>query len=116
MTWRKLHVLIGQLPPESALSAALRKEHGDTASVLPSDPDSEQWSRAEQLLAAVKDELTALRWAYQASKSKHRPKWKPEPTPRPGVRSKRKRPRLSQGQVNALELYLDRVQGAPDNN
>jgi hypothetical protein len=104
-------VLIQQLPPESALSTAIRLERGDVPPSHESDPESEQWSRVEHLLAAVKDELSALRFAFISANSKHKPKWKPEPTPRPGVKPKRKRPRLNEAQVGALETYLDLVQG-----
>jgi len=70
----------------------------------------------EHLLAAVKDELTALRFAFISKNSKHKPKWRPEPTPRPGVKPKRKKkPRLNEAQQNALALYLERMQGEPDN-
>lgn len=112
-------MLIRQLPPESALSTELRLERG-SAPAAPGqepDPEVEQWSRTEHLLAAVKDELAALRHAFITANSKHKPRWKPEPTPRPGVKPKRKRPRLDEAQVGALERYLEQMQieAAPDN-
>jgi len=109
-------VLIEQLPPESALSTQLRLEIGDAPPGHDHDPETEQWSRTEHLLAAVKDELTALRYSYTAAHSKQRPRWKPAPTPRPGVKSKKKRSRLNNAQVDALAAHLERTQGDPLNN
>jgi hypothetical protein len=110
-------VLIEQLPPESAMATELRLLQGSAPPGADHDPETEQWSRVEQLLAAVKDELTALRFAFISSKSKHKPRWKPTPTPRPGVRPKRKkRPKLTQDQVGSLAAYLARTQGEPQDN
>jgi hypothetical protein len=107
-------VLVRQLPPESAVSTELRLEQGDAPPTTDHDPETEQWSRTEHLLAAIRDELNSLRWAFISSKAKQKPKWKPEPTPRPGVKPKRKRPRLNQTQTSALAQYLERTQGEPE--
>jgi hypothetical protein len=113
---RKLSVLVAHLPPESALTAALRLEYNalsdDERSEIERNADehdveSEQWSRIEQLLAAVRDELHFLRFSYDSAHSKSRPKWKAEQLPRPGVKPKRKERRpLNDTQVEALWSHL----------
>lgn len=110
-------MLITQLPPESATATLQRLEAppGPPAKAE-HDAEHEQWSRLEQLLAAVKDELQALRYSYISAHSKHPPRWKPTPTPRPGVKPKRARKALTENQVDALEAYLARTQGEPTNN
>lgn len=111
-------MLITQLPPESATATLQRLEAppGPPAKAAEHDAEHEQWSRPEQLLAAVKDELQALRYSYISAHSKHPPRWKPTPTPRPGVKPKRARKALTENQVDALEAYLARTQGEPTNN
>jgi hypothetical protein len=71
------------------------------------DHETEQWSRVEHLLAAVRDELHYLRHAYgQAHAGKSKLKWKPEPLPRPGIKPKRKREILSDPQAERLWDHL----------
>lgn len=92
-------------------------EYEAAASEEEHDPESEQWSRAEHLIAAVRDELQSIRYMYERTHGKHKPKWTPSPTPRPGVKPKRKkRPKLDAQQAAALRDYLARTQGAPDDN
>lgn len=106
-----------QLPSESATSTALRLEaaHGDAEaqSRAPADPEAEQWSRAEQILAAVRDELHVLRWLYVSKNSERGkgPKWRPEPLPRPGVTPKKKKAVLAPEQTSILARHLARTQG-----
>lgn len=117
MTWRKLSVLVPQLPAESATATALRlyAAEGGTEGQqqAPADPETEQWSRMEQILAAVRDELHILRWLYSSTHSQRGkgPKWKPEPLPRPGVAPKKKRLVLAPEQTSVLAQYLARTQG-----
>lgn len=79
------------------------------------DPETEQWSRDQHLLAALKDELSALRYSYLSAHMKRPPKWKPEPTPRPGVVPTKRRPQLNEAQVSALEAHLAKTQGVVEN-
>jgi hypothetical protein len=58
------------------------------------DPEPERWSRQEQLLAALVDELRALRHVTVSVNSEHPPKWDVEPIPRPG-QGKQKKTRIS---------------------
>lgn len=111
-------MLVKQLPPESATATVQRLEAppAPPRKGVTDDAEHEQWSRAEQLIAAVKDELQALRHSYISAHSKHPPKWKPTPTPRPGVKPKRARKALTEEQVGALEAYLAQAQGEPSNN
>lgn len=102
-----------QLPVESATATALRLDAAQNdAEGAPADPEAEQWSRTEQILAAVRDELHVLRWLYISAHSDKgsRPKWKPEPLPRPGVVSKKK-PQLKPEQTSLLAEHLARTQG-----
>lgn len=110
LSWRKLWVLFKQLPPESATSTALRLAAPPGVVNAEHDPEIEQWSRVEQLLAAIRDEMHFLRWAYGAAHSgKQKPKWKPEPLPRPGVspRKKKKDEVLSSPQIDLLWQHLN---------
>lgn len=105
-----------QLPPESATATALRLEgSGLVPTGPPPDPDAEQWSRVEHLLAAIRDEAHFLRYSYLSSHSKHSLRWKPEPLPRPGIKPKKKREALTSPQANALYDHLRRTQYAADN-
>lgn len=111
MTWRELWNLVSQLPPESAIATLMRVEaqkNPPTGPAREPDYDSEQWSRVEHLLAAVRDELHYLRHAYvQAHAGKTRLKWKPEPLPRPGIKkSTKKREPLVEPQVEMLWAHL----------
>lgn len=116
-------MLVSQLPPESATATALRVEASErpveaSAGVaLPADPEREQWSRAEQLLASVRDELHFLRYSYTVAHSakNKKPKWTPEPLPRPGVKRKKQRDVLNQPQVDTLWAHLQATQQVPDN-
>jgi hypothetical protein len=65
LSWRRLGVLIRQLP-ETARTVALL--HGET------------WTRTEHLLAAAVDVLNAANWQRGGGKGP-----RPKPLPRPGV-------------------------------
>lgn len=121
LSWRKLGVLITQLPPESATATRLRvmaeedpEEFEDLVSEEP-DPENEQWSRVEHILASIRDEIHALRWQYSSAHSgKQRLKWKPEPLPRPGVKPAKRKVRLNEQQTGLLAAHLARTQPEPD--
>lgn len=109
-------MLVRQLPAESATATVLRlraRDEGVTSST-PHDPETEQWSRIEHLLASVRDELHFLRYAYTLMNSdkNNRPKWRPEPLARPGVQSKKQRAALQPEQHSVLANYLARAQGS----
>lgn len=79
------------------------------------DSEAEQWSRVEHILASVRDEIHALRWAYgSAHAGKQRMKWKPEPMPRPGVKPTKKKVRLNEQQTDLLASHLARFQPEDD--
>lgn len=107
-------MLVRQLPAESATATVLRlrvredAERGEAQPPAPHDPETEQWSRAEQLIASVRDELHILRWLYTSyhADRAHRPKWKPDPLPRPGMSPVRKRKALQPEQQSLLAQYL----------
>lgn len=107
---------MAQLPAESATATALRLDAAEDpapdSSSVPHDPETEQWSRMEQLIAAVRDELHVIRWLYASvhSDKGSRPKWKPEPLPRPGV-TPRKKAALAPEQTSLLAQHLARTQG-----
>lgn len=118
LSWRKLGVLISQLPPESATATALRLDPREViAEDAPlHDPETEQWSRVEQLLAGVRDEVLALRWVYSSVHSKAPLKWKPDPLARPGVTPKGKRAQTDNKQAELLWAHLNRAQGYGQDN
>lgn len=106
-----------QLPPESATATALRlnplAEGDELTPDGPHDPETEQWSRAEQLIAEVRDELLRIRWLYSTTHSERGkgPKWKPDPLPRPGITPKAQKARLAPEQASLLARHLARTQG-----
>lgn len=102
---------MSQLPPESAVATILRVEAGNNPGPpAERDPELEQWSRVEHLLAAVRDELHYLRHAFVQSKAgKTKLKWKPEPLPRPGVKQSKKREVLVEPQIDLLWAHLQRT-------
>lgn len=74
-TWRDLLVIVKQSPRSSALS---RAKFGVDA----------EWGLAEQLLAAVADEVRWLHWSKTKDAGTSRNP-EPEPIPRPGVKPKK---------------------------
>lgn len=79
-----------------------------------SDPNAEQWSRLEHLVATVADGLQKIENKYTGVNFKGKPP-KFEPIPRPGVssntRKKGKPARLSAEQNDALFAHLRATQG-----
>lgn len=72
--------------------------------------ESEQWSRLEQLLAGLKDELQAFRWGWESSKTKGKMKWQAEPTPRPGVKPKKKKRKATKSELDKLWAHLNQME------
>lgn len=107
LSWRKLGVLIGQLPAESATATAMRLAAPDEGEAPEHDPDTEQWSRAEHLMAAMIDELLRLRWLTQAVHSAKQPSWSPEPVPRPGLPKVQAKPGISLEAAETLFSFLN---------
>lgn len=112
-------MLIAQLPPESATAAALRLDARDDPDGAieveqPRDPETEQWSRVEQLLAGIHDELHIVRYLYTAAHAdpKKPISWKPERLPRPGVAVVEQRPAMLPAQQAMLAAHLARTQGS----
>jgi hypothetical protein len=89
LSWRRLGVLVGHLPAQSATKTAMRDELGETGlAELVRAPRSGHgpWSHAELLLAGVWDSVERLIYVqYQRAGAKGlKP---PQPLPRPGVAS-----------------------------
>lgn len=110
MSWRKFGVLVSQLPAESATATRLRVDTPPSPSGA-HDPEAEQWSRTEHLIASVRDEIHALRHNYIQAHSKSKLQWNPEPLARPGVKSRKAASALSPEQVDHLAEHLAKTQG-----
>ncbi|MEV0830899.1 hypothetical protein [Nonomuraea rubra] len=109
MTWRRLDVLLRNLPPESRLKTALRNEVPDQELRRMSegaDPSTGQWSHAEMLQALVIDALREIRYVLvKVNGGKAKP---PDPLPRPGVKARRKgRRHLTPQQQEAVFRRID---------
>jgi hypothetical protein len=88
LTWRKLLVLVGHLPPESALITAMRNNLPADADGGAADETKAPWSTVETLLAILIDEVRNVSWAYvQAHSDKSVPH--PKAIRRPGSRKRR---------------------------
>jgi len=109
-------VLVRQLPPESALSAEQRvafnklsegvRNELEAEAEAAKDYEAEQWSRVEQLIAAVRDELHFLRHDYEKAHSKGSLKWKAHPLPRPGVAPPKKKRKATRAELDILWMHL----------
>lgn len=116
-------MLVSHLPPESATTAALRRAAHEDPELLElaqqifagpktfAEVEGEQWSRLEQLVASLRDELHLLRWLTQFELEGRRPSWDPAPLERPGVHVSDAVPRLTTEQSSALAAHLARTQG-----
>lgn len=105
LTWRRLGVLVQQLPADSA---TVRARIGPSAA----------WTTSEHLLALIADRLGIANWQRQGKRTSKRP----QPLPRPGQDNgrhrigARSRPR-SMREVDRLMAHWsaprpDRVEGA----
>jgi hypothetical protein len=107
MSWRRLRVLIQQLPPESATWTALRNALTDEELAEQADdgePEKDRWSKAEQLLASVVDRLARVEHVLvcaNTDKKAKRPE-PPEPIRRPGSRPPRPKAKLNEAGAEVL--------------
>jgi hypothetical protein len=82
LTYRRLLVLVENLPADSAVAAIVAKEVQD-----PQAPEYErQWTISEHMLAAILDQLAVLSWLQIAATVKNPPP-APKPIRRPGEKS-----------------------------
>lgn len=96
MSWRRLRVLVDNLPRESATAARL---HGEAVA----------WGAQEHLTATVIDTLNVSNWQRAQAGSKTRIP-RPKPVPRPGEKRKERRyghTDLSADDVKALLRSFD---------
>jgi hypothetical protein len=113
LTWRRLGVLVANLPPESATQTVMREAlTDDELEVLTAaEPTSfGAWSRVEYLLAGLNDRASDLFWlmTYLKTDLKKSPApERPEPYPRPGLRKKN-----PFAQDPAAVAYLQRIRDA----
>jgi len=124
LTWRKLLVLLHHLPPESALTTAMRNdmpERERSRAESSFDPASGRWSGIETLLAALVDEVRNNTWVYVQAHS-HWNVEKPTPIRRPGLPARREKrmslanaqkidPRLRGLSEEEAQATLDRLTG-----
>jgi hypothetical protein len=116
LTARKLNVLIGQLPPESATMTALRVATPEAAEKVAAglDPAKAPWSQMEMLLASLIDAVRRVEWMYASVHAKSSPPRAPDPIIRPGVKATQ-RSTMTVAQYKAMtgqEPPLRLVQGA----
>jgi hypothetical protein len=122
LTWRKLLVLLHHLPPESALTTAMRNDTPEKElSRSEYDPAKGRWSGVETLLAALIDEVRANTWIYAQAHSE-RTVERPAPLRRPGLPARREKrmsltdaqridPRLRGLSEEEAQATLDRLTG-----
>lgn len=72
MSSRRLANLVRRLPPDSELG---KEVNGEIVT----------WSRTEQLLARLVDELALSRWVFMRANFEGAPDQPPAPMPRPGI-------------------------------
>jgi len=105
--WRKLLILIDNLPPESAVNTAIRNDMPEwylAERAAGADPSKSAWSITETLLAVLIDEVRMSNWLYASAHSdKTIPR--PEPVRRPGTGSRRLRT-LTLGEARAIDPRL----------
>ncbi|MGW5633950.1 hypothetical protein [Streptomyces sp. NPDC003832] len=107
MSWRRLRVLIQNLPPESATWTALRNQLTSqelAEQAAKGQPEKGRWSQVEQLLAGIDDRLARLDYAYRCSHIESKSKWPkpPEPMRRPGAGPKKTKAALTDKSANRL--------------
>jgi len=102
MSWRRLRVLIENLPPESAYGTSVRNALGperlQEIASKQSDDKHGAWSQTDMLLARLGDLLAHAMWMQTDAKTPP-----PEPWPRPGVGV------VSREIAPEVEAYLNEV-------
>lgn len=99
LTWRRLGVLIRQLPPTSA--TWLAKSGGESV-----------WGLTEQLLAAAVDALNIANWQRAAAgRKKNEQPAQPEPITRPGVKKMGRRFGTSSLSIAEMRRRMERRNG-----
>jgi hypothetical protein len=89
LTWRRLLVLVEQLPPESAVMTAIRNMiPEDELHASESHPEFAAWSNLENLIALLIDEVRNFSWSFIQSRSEAKVP-RPDPVRRPGIGSGR---------------------------
>lgn len=113
MTWRRLRILIQQLPPESATMTAIRgaMTPGERErAARDADPETGRWSQVEHLLATIADRVARLEYITTLAHSGPGARVRaPEPIPRPGItttRGARRREPLTQDAAEGLFQLL----------
>lgn len=107
MSWRRLRVLIQQLPPESATWTALRNampEEDLAEQADKGEPEKGRWSQLEQLTAALLDATRRVEYVLicaNTSKKAQRPT-PPEPIRRPGAKPPRPKAKLTEASADRL--------------
>lgn len=101
LTFRRLSVLLAQLPEDSRLATKMRivKENqpGPKRPGPKHDPADDRWSKLEMLVATLIDEFRFYRHDYRGVHTKGGNAGPaPEPVGRPGIRMKRKPYTMSQ--------------------
>lgn len=103
---RKAGVLISYLPPESATATAMRNDAAKRGVKAgggeDTDPAEGQWSLQEMLTASVIDELRWFRHDFRSANSDERQQ-APSPVPRPGVKSAKKKSKMTRAQAMMLD-------------
>ncbi|MFF9309885.1 hypothetical protein ACF1BS_03150 [Streptomyces sp. NPDC014748] len=107
MSWRRLRVLIQQLPPESATWTSIRnamtpEELAEQAERA--EPERDRWSKLEHLMAAVADRVARVEYVLicaNTDKKSQRPQ-PPEPVRRPGTGQVRPKPQLTDASAEFL--------------
>lgn len=115
LSWRRLRVLIQQLPPESATWTALRNGLSDEELAEQADkgePEKGRWSQLDLLTAALLDATRRVEYVLicaNTEKKSQRPE-APKPTPRPGAKPLRPKPVLTSAGADFLfNLTRDRA-------
>lgn len=83
MSWRRLGVLLRDLPPESRYATAVRNNTDPGEAAPPPPGIFGPWSQADMLLALIADRLGDLMFMQSDQKGR-----RPAPYPRPGTSSK----------------------------
>jgi len=112
LSWRRLRVLIQNLPPESATWTALRNQMSPaelSEQAAKGEPEKGRWSQEEQLLASVVDAVRRVEWVLQCVNIEQKSKRPdpPDPTRRPGAGPRKRTAQLTDKSANTLFELLN---------